>query len=47
MQDYLNEVGEASIKAEILAGGVKGWQKTYGARLMDWYDEKAWGGQSK
>ncbi|KAI5467462.1 Rhodanese-like domain-containing protein [Mariannaea sp. PMI_226] len=42
MQDYLDEVGETNIKAEILAGGVKGWQKTYGGKLMDWYDEKAW-----
>ncbi|KAH6900405.1 Rhodanese-like domain-containing protein [Thelonectria olida] len=47
MQDYLNEVSETNIKAEILAGGIKGWQKAYGGKLMDWYDEKAWGGQGK
>ncbi|KAF4467793.1 arsenate reductase (Arc2) [Fusarium albosuccineum] len=47
MQDYLDEVGEAGIKAEILIGGIKGWQKTYGGKLMDWYDEKAWTGQGK
>jgi arsenical-resistance protein 2 len=47
MQDYLNEVSETEIKAEILAGGIKGWQKAYGGKLMDWYDEKAWGGQGK
>ncbi|KAI8719509.1 Rhodanese domain-containing protein [Fusarium sp. LHS14.1] len=42
MQDYLNEVGETDIKAEILIGGIKGWQKTYGGKLMDYYDEKVW-----
>lgn len=47
MQDYLNEVGETDIKAEILAGGIKGWQKVYGGRLMDSYDEKTWAEQSK
>ncbi|KAK7430180.1 hypothetical protein QQZ08_003365 [Neonectria magnoliae] len=45
--DYLNEVGETGIKAEILAGGIKGWQKAYGGRLMDYYDEKTWAEQSK
>ncbi|KAK7404123.1 hypothetical protein QQX98_010081 [Neonectria punicea] len=47
MQDYLNEVGETGIKAEILVGGIKGWQKAYGGRLMDYYDEKTWAEQSK
>lgn len=42
MQDFLNEVGESDIKALILAGGVKGWQKAYGGELMDGYDAKAW-----
>ncbi|POR31639.1 Uncharacterized protein TPAR_08136 [Tolypocladium paradoxum] len=42
MQDYLNEVGEASITAAILKGGVKGWQKAYGSRMMDCYDAKFW-----
>lgn len=42
MQDYLNEVGESDIKALILTGGVKGWQKAYGGELMDGYDAKAW-----
>jgi arsenical-resistance protein 2 len=27
MQDYLNEVGETTMKALILKGGIKGWQK--------------------
>ncbi|KAL2675354.1 hypothetical protein Neosp_011538 [[Neocosmospora] mangrovei] len=40
--DYLNEAGETDIKAEILIGGIKGWQKTYGGKLMDYYDEKVW-----
>ncbi|KAF7550111.1 hypothetical protein G7046_g8125 [Stylonectria norvegica] len=47
MQDYLNEVGETEIKALILNGGVKGWQKAYGGSLMDSYDEQAWKGQSR
>ncbi|KAF5629447.1 arsenate reductase (Arc2) [Fusarium sp. NRRL 52700] len=42
MQDYLNEVEETEIKAEILIGGIKGWQKAYAGQLMDSYDEKAW-----
>jgi arsenical-resistance protein 2 len=42
MQDYLNEVGEAGIKAIILKGGIKGWHQTYGGQMMEWYDEKAW-----
>ncbi|KAF4457964.1 hypothetical protein F53441_219 [Fusarium austroafricanum] len=42
MQDYLNEVEETGIKAEILIGGIKGWQKAYAGQLMDSYDEKAW-----
>jgi arsenical-resistance protein 2 len=42
MQDYLDEVGETDIKAEILIGGIKGWQKAYAGQLMDFYDEKVW-----
>lgn len=42
MQDYLNEMGEASMSAAILKGGIKGWQKKYSGKLMDWYDEKFW-----
>ncbi|KAI9899074.1 hypothetical protein N3K66_005535 [Trichothecium roseum] len=41
-QDYLNDLGETNIKAIVLAGGIKGWQKTYGGDMMDWYDEKVW-----
>ncbi|KAH7155619.1 Rhodanese-like domain-containing protein [Dactylonectria estremocensis] len=47
MQDFLNQVGETGIKAEILAGGIKGWQKTYGGKWMDSYDEKTWAEQSR
>lgn len=47
MQDYLNELGDTSMKAVILKGGIKGWQKTYGGKMMDWYDDKAWESQSK
>ncbi|KAF5635484.1 arsenate reductase (Arc2) [Fusarium tjaetaba] len=42
MQDYLDEVEETEIKAEILIGGIKGWQKAYAGQLMDSYNEKAW-----
>ncbi|EFY88728.1 arsenate reductase (Arc2), putative [Metarhizium acridum CQMa 102] len=42
MQDYLNEMGEASMSAAILKGGIKGWQKKYSGKMMDWYDEKFW-----
>jgi arsenical-resistance protein 2 len=42
MQDYLDEVEETDIKAEILTGGIKGWKKAYDGQLMDFYDAKAW-----
>ncbi|KHN95986.1 Rhodanese-like protein [Metarhizium album ARSEF 1941] len=42
MQDYLNQVGEASISAVILKGGIEGWHSKYGGELMDWYDDKFW-----
>ncbi|KAH8130477.1 hypothetical protein FP744_10007092 [Trichoderma asperellum] len=46
-QEYLNSIGETEMKALILRGGVKGWQKTYNGQLMDYYDPGAWGSQSK
>ncbi|VUC22262.1 unnamed protein product, partial [Clonostachys rosea] len=45
MQDYLNEVMETEMKALVLKGGVKGWQKKYGSEYMDWYDELFWESQ--
>ncbi|OAA81273.1 Rhodanese-like protein [Akanthomyces lecanii RCEF 1005] len=42
MQDYLNEVGETGIRAVIMAGGIKGWHKKFGGKMMENYDEKAW-----
>jgi hypothetical protein len=30
------------MKAEILAGGIREWQKTYGGRFIEWYEENAW-----
>ncbi|PHH87454.1 hypothetical protein CDD83_8846 [Cordyceps sp. RAO-2017] len=45
MQDYLNQVGEVSIVAAVLKGGIAGWQRAYGGRMMDWYDEKSWADQ--
>lgn len=47
MQDYLNEMGETTTKAVILKGGIKGWQKAYGGKMMEWYDEKFWEEQNK
>jgi arsenical-resistance protein 2 len=47
MQDYLNEVGETTMKALILKGGIKGWQKTYGGKLMDYYEENVWASTSQ
>jgi arsenical-resistance protein 2 len=46
-QEYLDSIGETEMKALILRGGVKGWQKTYNGQLMDSYDPGAWGSQSK
>ncbi len=42
MQDYLNEAGETGIRAVIMAGGIKGWHKNFGGKMMENYDEKAW-----
>ncbi|KAI9172172.1 rhodanese-like domain protein [Paramyrothecium foliicola] len=47
MQDYLNEIGDKDMSAVVLKGGIKGWHKTYGSKMMDWYDEKAWSEHSK
>lgn len=47
MQDYLNDVGETDMSCAILAGGIKGWQKLYGGKWMDAYDEKAWAMQQQ
>ncbi|KJZ68680.1 hypothetical protein HIM_11936 [Hirsutella minnesotensis 3608] len=42
MQDYLDQVKEVEVRAAVLKGGISGWQKAYGGRMMDWYDEKYW-----
>ncbi|KAF4806878.1 hypothetical protein CGCSCA5_v013951 [Colletotrichum siamense] len=42
LQDYFDDVGETAVQAVILKGGIKGWVRKYGGRMMDWYDEKAW-----
>ncbi|KAF4878452.1 hypothetical protein CGCSCA1_v002510 [Colletotrichum siamense] len=42
LQDYFDDVGETAVQAVILRGGIKGWVRKYGGRMMDWYDEKAW-----
>ncbi|KAM3515848.1 hypothetical protein MY11210_000619 [Beauveria gryllotalpidicola] len=42
MQDYLTEVGETGMKAIIMTGGIKGWHKNFGGKLMENYDENFW-----
>ncbi|KAF4918234.1 hypothetical protein CGCVW01_v009030 [Colletotrichum viniferum] len=42
LQDYFDDVRETAVQAVILKGGIKGWVRRYGGRMMDWYDEKAW-----
>lgn len=41
MQDYIDEAG-GELQALVMRGGIKGFVKSYGGRLMDSYDEKAW-----
>ncbi|KAL6876778.1 Rhodanese-like domain-containing protein [Trichoderma novae-zelandiae] len=41
-QEYLNSVGEVEMKALILKGGFKGWQKTYSGQMVDVIDPNAW-----
>ncbi|GAO15709.1 hypothetical protein UVI_02018780 [Ustilaginoidea virens] len=45
MQDYLDEVGDASMTAAVLKGGIKGWQKEYNGEMMDGYEKSFWGEQ--
>ncbi|TDZ39945.1 hypothetical protein CTRI78_v010398 [Colletotrichum trifolii] len=40
--DYFDDVGETTVTAVILKGGIKGWVRGYGGRVMDWYEEKVW-----
>ncbi|TDZ33093.1 hypothetical protein C8035_v006035 [Colletotrichum spinosum] len=42
LQDYFDDVGETTVTAVILKGGIKGWVRGYGGRVMDWYEEKVW-----
>lgn len=42
MQDYINEVGGEGIESVVMDGGVKGWAKTFGGRMMERYDEEYW-----
>ncbi|TQN71450.1 Arsenical-resistance protein 2 [Colletotrichum shisoi] len=42
LQDYFDGVGETEIQSVILKGGIKGWVRKYGGRMMDSYDETAW-----
>ncbi|KAJ9133728.1 hypothetical protein NKR23_g10574 [Pleurostoma richardsiae] len=47
MQDYISEADGGSgggLEAVVMDGGVSGWAKTYGGRMMDWYDEDHWKG---
>jgi arsenical-resistance protein 2 len=42
MQDFINEVGARDIQSVVLKGGIRGWVKSYGGRMMNAYDEKVW-----
>ncbi|CEJ89196.1 hypothetical protein VHEMI05053 [[Torrubiella] hemipterigena] len=42
MQDYINEVGDTKMKAAIVRGGIKGWQKSFGAKMIEGYEERVW-----
>ncbi|KAK3397528.1 hypothetical protein B0T20DRAFT_222521 [Sordaria brevicollis] len=42
MQDYIDEVGERDLQSQVMTGGIRGWVRTYGDRMMDGYDEKTW-----
>ncbi|KAK4161927.1 hypothetical protein QBC43DRAFT_216615 [Cladorrhinum sp. PSN259] len=41
MQDYIDSLG-GDIKSEVMVGGIRGWVKAYGGRMMEGYDEKIW-----
>lgn len=41
MQDYIDAV-EGGIRSEVMVGGIRGWVKAYGGRMMEGYDEKVW-----
>ncbi|PHH76724.1 hypothetical protein CDD82_3876 [Ophiocordyceps australis] len=46
MQDYMDALGDGSITAAVLKGGIRSWQRTYGRRMMDCYDGKFWAERS-
>ncbi|KAK3987670.1 hypothetical protein QBC44DRAFT_331039 [Cladorrhinum sp. PSN332] len=41
MQDYIDSLG-GDLKSEVMIGGIRGWVKDYGGRMMEGYDEKVW-----
>ncbi|KAK3498700.1 hypothetical protein B0T13DRAFT_511834 [Neurospora crassa] len=41
MQDYINEVG-GDLQSQVMTGGIRGWVRMYGDRMVDGYDEKTW-----
>ncbi|KAK1752781.1 Rhodanese-like domain-containing protein [Echria macrotheca] len=41
MQDYIDDVG-GEIQSQVMTGGIRGWVATYGRRMVDSYDAKAW-----
>lgn len=45
LQDYFDEVGDKDVRAFFLTGGIKGWVRTFGGKLMDAYDETHWAGK--
>ncbi|KAL2150917.1 hypothetical protein VTH82DRAFT_6015 [Thermothelomyces myriococcoides] len=40
-RDYVNHAGGVQ-ESKVMAGGIRGWVKAYGGRMMDGYDDKAW-----
>ncbi|KAK3497196.1 uncharacterized protein B0T23DRAFT_402372 [Neurospora hispaniola] len=41
MQDYINDVG-GDLQSQVMTGGIRGWVRMYGDRMVDGYDEKTW-----
>ena len=41
MQDYVDEVG-GDLQSLVMTGGIRGWVKTFGDRMMEGYDEQVW-----
>lgn len=47
MQDYINERGDTTLKSSIVRGGIKGWNKSFGGKMVEGYDEAFWNGKAQ